>query len=268
MFSAAEMQLIRANCLNEFEKLLKRLSIPTPDWNAKDEFKIYDDVDADLTDRICKLMKSETLYDGYTNLLKLGGVSYDYSESYNQLLDMIIANRDKIIDAVRKQNTARSSWQDKYSGLPRMETSERLEVQIATAKSFNTFDLRAKLNRAKNSLTDYSTGSLIRTSDPTKANARRLIEESFAELSANSLLSIERWEDCKLEGVEDNIRRVAMQKLDNGESSIICLKVRKVVERHERDIPPEPPESPFSVREAEEALDVLERVREIILLEG
>lgn len=102
MFSEAEMQLIRANCLHEFEELLKRLSIPTPAWNAKDEFKIYDDVDADLTDRICKLMKSETPYDGYTNLLKLGSVPYDYSEAYNQLLGMVVANKDRILRGLER----------------------------------------------------------------------------------------------------------------------------------------------------------------------
>ena len=98
MFEAAEMQLIRANpnALQKFEELLDKLSIPRPDWRGN-EFRIYEKLDEEITKKICGLMKSYTTIDGYTNLLKLGGVPYDYSESYNQLLGMVVANRNKIL---------------------------------------------------------------------------------------------------------------------------------------------------------------------------
>ena len=98
MFEAAEMQLIRANpnALQKFEELLDKLSIPRPDWRGN-EFRIYEKLDEEITKKICGLMKSDTTIDGYTNLLKLGGVPYDYSESYNQLLGMVVANRNKIL---------------------------------------------------------------------------------------------------------------------------------------------------------------------------
>ena len=97
MFSAAEMQLIRSHHAADYESLLSDLSIPIPDWNKGDELRVYDDIDDKLTKKLCGLMKSSTLYDGYTELLKLGGVGYNYSETYNQMLGMVVANRNKIL---------------------------------------------------------------------------------------------------------------------------------------------------------------------------
>ena len=95
MFTAATFQLIRNNCQTEFDTLLKKLSIKV-DW-AGDEFRVYDRLDAELTKKICGLMKSPTIIDGYMSLLALGGVAYDYSETDNELLRKIIANGDKIL---------------------------------------------------------------------------------------------------------------------------------------------------------------------------
>ena len=98
MFSAAEMQLIRNHHLADYESLLRELSISIPNWKSGgDELRIYDEIDDKLTKKLCALMKSSTLYDGYTELLKLGGVGYDYSETYNQMLGMVVANRNKIL---------------------------------------------------------------------------------------------------------------------------------------------------------------------------
>lgn len=93
MFTAATFQLIRKQ--PEFEALLKKLSIKV-DW-AGDEFRVYDKLDAELTKKICGLMKSSTIIDGYISLLDLGGVAYDYSETDNELLRKIIANGNKIL---------------------------------------------------------------------------------------------------------------------------------------------------------------------------
>ena len=95
MFTAATFQLIRNNCQTEFDTLLKKLSIKV-DWEG-DEFRVYDRLDEELTKKICGLMKSSTIIDGYMSLLDLGGVAYDYSETDNELLRKIIANGNKIL---------------------------------------------------------------------------------------------------------------------------------------------------------------------------
>ena len=58
MFTLATFQLIRKNCQAEFETLLEKLSVKV-DW-ADDEFRVYDKLDAELTEKICGLMKSST----------------------------------------------------------------------------------------------------------------------------------------------------------------------------------------------------------------
>ena len=96
MFVAAEFQSIRRLCPSELETLLKKLSIAKPDWNG-DEYRIYEGLDVELTRKICDLMHSSSIIEGYTNLLKLGGISYDYSETDNELLHKIVANGGKIL---------------------------------------------------------------------------------------------------------------------------------------------------------------------------
>ena len=96
MFVAVEFQNMRSRCPSELETLLKKLSVPKPDWSG-DEYRTYEQLDNDITRKICAAMKSSSVIEGYTNLLKLGGVSYDYSETDNELLDKIISNGDKIL---------------------------------------------------------------------------------------------------------------------------------------------------------------------------
>ena len=96
MFVAVEFQNMRSRCPSELEKLLEKLSIRIPDWSG-DEYRIYEKLDNDITKKICALMKSSSVIEGYTNLLKLGGVTYDYSETDNELLRKVIANGDKIL---------------------------------------------------------------------------------------------------------------------------------------------------------------------------
>ena len=96
MFVAAEFQSMRRICLTELEKLLKIFSIQVPDWSG-DEYRIYEKLDTELERKTCALMKSSSIIEGYTNLLKLGGIGYDFSELDSELLRKIVANKEKIL---------------------------------------------------------------------------------------------------------------------------------------------------------------------------
>ena len=96
MFVAAEFQSMRRLCLPELEKLLRTLSIYVPDWNG-DEYRIYEKIDTELERKICALMKSSSIIEGYAKLLKLGGIGYDFSELDSELLRKIVANGNKIL---------------------------------------------------------------------------------------------------------------------------------------------------------------------------
>ena len=102
VLNASEFQTIRAKCLADFENLLRNLSIAVPDWKNEDEYEIYERLDDEITKKLCRLMKSSSIIDGYIDLLKLGNIKYDFSETDNELLSKIISNRDKIIQGAEQ----------------------------------------------------------------------------------------------------------------------------------------------------------------------
>lgn len=105
MFTSTELRLIKNNSLSSLENLLKTLSISIPDWNGSDEVQIYDKLDNDITNRVCSLLKSSSIIDGYTMLLKIGELSYGYDETDNELLEKIVRNKEKIIQGVEKNSS-------------------------------------------------------------------------------------------------------------------------------------------------------------------
>ena len=258
MFSKAEMQLIIANknCLLKFEELLANLSISVPDWSGDEYRRDYEKLDNDITKEICKLMNSETIIDGYTKLLKTGSIPYDYSESYNLLLDMVVMNKDKILSAIRNQEEARTSWEKKYSRAPKTKTVEKLKVEATDLKPFDKSKLTSKFNKIKK---DYYSRFL--------SSACEAVEECINEVEKLNTLFEVNGKSFYYETVEDFIREIN-KLLQAGESCNVRLKITKVFEEHKADIPPEPQESFFTLQEAEKALDVLAQVREIIRLEG
>ena len=95
MFTPTKLQFIRKKSPTEFDALLSRLAIAI-DNTIDDEDKLYEKIDDDLTRKLSALMKSPSVIAGYTTLLKLGGVAYDYSQTDNELLAKIVANKSKI----------------------------------------------------------------------------------------------------------------------------------------------------------------------------
>ena len=97
MFTAAEFRLIRERCLADFQNLLATLKISEPNWNSGAEFQIYENLDNEIVARICRLMKSESIIDGYTKLLTLGSIDFNFSETDNELLAKILKNSAAVI---------------------------------------------------------------------------------------------------------------------------------------------------------------------------
>ena len=100
MFTAAQMQLIRDNCLEDFESLLRELSVSV-DWSG-DEYRAYKKIDDELSRKLSARLKSKSVTSGYTSLLKLGDLPYSYNETDSELLSKIIANRNRILRGLEK----------------------------------------------------------------------------------------------------------------------------------------------------------------------
>lgn len=96
MFTAAEFRLIREKCPEKLESLLDNLSIEKPNWNGDNEFESYAALDDKIVDSLCTKLKSESIIDGYTKLMTLGGLPFDYSETDNELLAAILTEQEKI----------------------------------------------------------------------------------------------------------------------------------------------------------------------------
>ena len=103
MFTAAEFRLIRANCPEKLDALLENLNISAPDWNSSDEFSAYKKLDDKIIRALCEKMKSESIIDGYTKLMNLGELPFDYSETDNALLDTLVKNKARLESSLLKK---------------------------------------------------------------------------------------------------------------------------------------------------------------------
>ncbi len=257
MFSTATLQLMKKHCSTEFENLLGKLGI-LPDWSG-DEFRIYDKLDAELTEKICGLMKSSTIIDGYMNFLDLGGIAYSYNNP-DELLSKVVANKDKILDAVRKANEEYDLWQAKWGNVsPIPEKVDVFKIEADTAKPFD--------NPANNSwLKDFWNFVKKRLSDNDKhTNSYRVAYYNFEKYNTESKLLLELDGQKSLIRVED-VGDWIKQNLHYNETKIFCLKVTKDVECQEKKIPPAPFKSDFTFDEAKETLNILAQLNEILSL--
>ena len=103
MFTAAEFRLIREGCPEKLYSLLENLKIKKPIWNKDDEFKIYADLDDEIINKLCEKMNSDSIIDGYTKLMTLGDLHFDYSETDNELLATILKEQEKIQDRLKEK---------------------------------------------------------------------------------------------------------------------------------------------------------------------
>ena len=258
MFTAATFQLIRKNSPAEFEALLNRLGIET-DWSG-DEFRIYDRLDAELTEKLCALMKSPTIIDGYMNLLDLGGVTYKYGE-YDEFLGKVIANKDKILDAVRNRVEEYDLWQEKWSGVsPAPKKIDVLTIEADTARLFDNSKSISRLQEAwegiKKFFKNTTSPDYHIAYEDINGYVKNTKKVTMLELDGNSV-------SIGAEDVADFIKRKT-EPLHDGETQILCLKIKKRVEYRNQEIPSEPPKPEFTVYEAEEALEILAQLNEIL----
>lgn len=96
MFKATDFKLILRNCPEELDKLLQLLKISPQNFNDGNEFDIYDKLDKAIDKAFCAKLNCKSDLDGYAKLLDLGGIEFDLSETRNNMLKKILANRKKI----------------------------------------------------------------------------------------------------------------------------------------------------------------------------
>ena len=231
MFFAAEMKLIREICLNEYESLLNLLGMPKPNWIG-DEYRIYEKLDAQLTNRICSLMKSESIIDGYIKLLELGGIEFTYAETDKEILSKIVKNKNKIIQSVRNIESKYQSWKDQTSQSPKSETIEKIRVDIGDF-GVDSYGIIKTLEDIESDVGGILFASLL---GEKKSSLRRKIRSAIDAIKSQKIVQFRSKTSCDLENLESEIRN-RMKDFHDGETDSLGLRITKAVERHERSIP-------------------------------
>lgn len=99
-FTSSELKLIRGKCPGELQNLMYALSVSSPD---------------DIDTALCQLMNSRNIYDGYTSLLRIGNVDYSLSCTDNEMLGLIVDNRDKIIAGCANIGRSVPAYESEYT---------------------------------------------------------------------------------------------------------------------------------------------------------
>ena len=115
MFTASDFKIMERKCPNERDKLLKLLEIKVSLPFAEDDFKSYESLDVTIEKKLVAKLNSTSVVDGYAKLLDTGGVAFSLSETNNEILAKILANREKILSAAPAQIKDNNSSSD--SGL-------------------------------------------------------------------------------------------------------------------------------------------------------
>ena len=75
MFKATDFKLMRRNCSEELNELLRLLKIPALSFDDGDEFEIYSDLDKAIDEKFCAKLNCKSDLDGYAKLLNFGGIA-------------------------------------------------------------------------------------------------------------------------------------------------------------------------------------------------
>lgn len=127
MFTATEFRVMREKCPTDLSALLGKLNIPVPNWENGDEFRISSDLDDAITGKLSQMMKSDSVIDGYMELLTLGKVAFDYSETDTALLDKAVNHRDVIVRGATEQKAQVKTMNAQSANEPPRKNVRRVE---------------------------------------------------------------------------------------------------------------------------------------------
>ena len=134
MFTSSEIKNIMSKSHNKMGSLLKNLGF------AADAQCSYSDIDSFITREVCRLMKSESIPEGYSFLLRAGGIPLDFSGTPNERLAKVVANRRIIEPAINIQKNISSSpqYETRFIVSPLYSRSS-YTVKEALISKFNSF---------------------------------------------------------------------------------------------------------------------------------
>ena len=252
MFIPAQFRAIRENCLSDFQSLLAKLSISSPNWDG-DEFAIYDKLDDEITKKLCRLMNSSSPIDGYIKLLKFGNIAYDFSETDDELLEKIIANKEKFFQG----GTFEKNLQ------PPQKPIDNFEIKISRAEKFDTSEIVKELTSLNDQLKNTSSKSLL-DKLLKKLSGIRDGDVQYARYGIGYVTR--KIQELNLVEVKESLGTVSLEKLPEKLQGYSCSVFVEVKKNSQPVRQPEPPKNIFSTADLEKIFEVLEKLNNLKIL--
>lgn len=245
MFTLSEIEIIMQKRRTEMIDLLKELEFRgSQNWQGE--------IDPFLTGKVCCLMKSESIFEGYSFLLKAAGIQQSYSETENEKLAKIVMHKQEIQSAIIKQEKAvyPTQYESRYNVSPRnfqdlSWIKKDIEELGNTAKQAGYFD-----------------------EDDTLFSMHKKFRDQFKKLFFDLEERIEKLPDFVPTGItglkqsytEDKFLEFLKEQTGNYKSFIVSVSREKIEERPD----PSLQFRKFTEEEASKMLDVLEKLNAII----
>ena len=214
MFTATDFRLIFKNCPDKFDIFLKTLDITPPHFSGGDEFKLYSQLDDQITDKLNKLMGSESVIGGYIDLLELGNINANYSETDNMLLEKIVDNAEFIKKCTKNKERELSAVKTTYKDVVKYDFSG---VKCNIRK--NIYDFKIKQRSA-------SYNRLIEDNNELACKIRDIICDYYLERS-QGISSI----DVSLSFTEKPPYTVVREKIPQTEKSLQSSALIKSIDK-------------------------------------
>ena len=279
MFTSTELRNLKSKYKEDLVELLNKLDLTdisatltsVIEEDGKDEFQSYDDyyeLDSKITLKVCDNLKSDSIIDGYTKLLKIGKVTFNYDETDNELLNKIIENKQRIIDGnvdILEQAKLQALMPQSQVEQKSIDKSEEIFMSLSLLNKYSHFSLKKKFN----DFYDFIRPILD------KFKISKKVEDSIKnlrftiDLSDNFLIKGERIKIDSINDIEEIIKEQLSRK-NYGEPVSICIEARKLpqtIKTEPEPVKPTPPpvkEPPFTQEELEKVFDLLETINKIV----
>lgn len=246
MFTLSEIEIIMQKRRGEMMTLLRELGLGGVGQNWQEEF------DSFLTDKVCRLMKSDSVFEGYSFLLRAADIPQSYSETEKEKLAKIAANRPEIERRIIKRTVPLS---------PQYERHFTVRNTGSNPLTYLLKNIKGLFNRLEVVATDLHCMEKVQKNGEFIAkveNIRREIkglEERIQRLDGLYIVTTSAPSDLLTEN--EFISFIGQSK--GGDKFLVSVSMDKVEPK-----PASPQYMKFTEDEARYMLDVLEKLNDIV----
>ena len=259
MFTSSEIKNIMSmgKSCNNMSNLLKNLGY------VVDTQCSYSEIDSFITDKVCRLMKSKSIPEGYSFLLRAGGIPLDFSGTPNERLAKVVANRRIIEPAIIIQRNISSSPQSQYE--TRFIVSSLRSRSINTGKKtlieeFNSFIKKYTREDVCSNLKPWGPGPQISQQSIIKLSSFKAYVQQLKESMEQLPDTIDTYElDMSLSHQYRESELIEFLKSQNENDSFVVSKRLVKCNAPQPDL-----NRKFTSEEAARMFDILEQINALV----